>query len=106
MTGHGSVTGGRGGAGVGVWLRGCSGGSGGRFEGDGVAEGFELADVVAFLGVGIGVGGVVVGAEVVESAHSVTPSARLDHGLNDHRTTTSRERPRIDFQPGTGSPQG
>src|SRR3954453_9831508 len=41
-------------------------GSSGRFEGDGVAEGFELADVVSFPLVGIGAAAVVVGAEVVE----------------------------------------
>ena len=36
-----------------------------RVEGDGVAEGFELADVVAFLGLRVEVFGEVVGAEVV-----------------------------------------
>ena len=39
---------------------------GGGFEGDAVAERFELADVVALLGVGVDVAVVVVGAEVVE----------------------------------------
>ena len=38
-----------------VWV------SGGWGEGDGVAEGFELADVVAFLGFWVDVFGVVVG---------------------------------------------
>lgn len=33
-------------------------GSGGRGEGDGAAEGFELTDVVAFLGVRVDVAGV------------------------------------------------
>ncbi|MER7127312.1 hypothetical protein, partial [Micrococcus luteus] len=36
------------------------------FEGDAVAEGFELADVVAFLAVGVGAPGVEVGAQVNE----------------------------------------
>ena len=40
-------------------------GSGRGFEGDLVAEGFELADVVAPPGVGVDVSVVVVGAELV-----------------------------------------
>ncbi len=44
-----------------VW---CVRGSGCWGEGDGVAECFELSDVVAFLGLWIEVCGVVVGAEV------------------------------------------
>ena len=40
--------------------------SGKGFEGDLVAEGFELSDVLVLLGVGVDVSGVVVGAEVVE----------------------------------------
>jgi len=39
-------------------------GSGGAFEVDGVAEGFELADVLAASAVGIGAAGVVVRTEV------------------------------------------
>lgn len=35
----------------------------GAFEDDGVAEGFELADVLATAAVGVGAAGVVVGAE-------------------------------------------
>ena len=45
--------------------------SGGGFEGDAVAEGLELADVVALLGVGVDVAVVVVGAEVVEAGVGV-----------------------------------
>src|SRR6476646_7136722 len=40
------------------------GGSGGRGKGDGVAEGFQLADVVAFLGIRVEVFGEVVGSEI------------------------------------------
>ncbi len=40
--------------------------SGGGFDGDAVAEGFELSDVVAFLGGGVDVAVEVVGAEVDE----------------------------------------
>ena len=42
------------------------GGSGGRFEGDAETEGFEFADVVTLLTVGVDAGVVVAGAEVVE----------------------------------------
>lgn len=41
-------------------------GSGGRFDGDAVAQGFELADVVAFFGCGVDEAVVVVGAEILE----------------------------------------
>ena len=47
-----------------VWL-------GGVVEGDVVAEGFELADVVAFAAFGVGAGVVVVGAEIVEAGSGV-----------------------------------
>src|SRR6266536_187390 len=47
-------------SGAGFWLR----WSGGLGEGDRVAEGFELADVVAGLAVLVGPAGVVAGAEV------------------------------------------
>jgi hypothetical protein len=40
--------------------------SGGGFESNSVAEGFELADVVALLAFWVGTGVVVTGAEVVE----------------------------------------
>ena len=53
------------GAGCGV------GGSGGGLEGDGVAEGFELADVVALAAFGVDAGGVVAGSEVVEAGVGV-----------------------------------
>ena len=39
--------------------------SGGGFEGDGVAEGFELADVVALAALDVGAGVVEAGSEVV-----------------------------------------
>ena len=58
----------RGGAGRG---RGNGCGSGGGFEGDLVAEGFELADVVALLAVGVDAAVVEVGAEVVEAGFGV-----------------------------------
>ena len=45
--------------------------SGGGFDGDVVAESFELSDVVAFLGVGVDVAGVVVAAEVSVKPKSV-----------------------------------
>ena len=41
-------------------------GSGGGVKGDLVAEGFELADVVALAAFGVDAGGVVAGAEVAE----------------------------------------
>src|SRR5688572_5985573 len=47
-------------------------GSGGGFEGDPVAEGFELADVVAFPGIGVDVSGEVVGAEVGEAGVGIS----------------------------------
>ena len=47
---------------------------GGRFEGDVVAERFELADVVAFLGVGVDAVVVVVGAEAVSYTHLTLPT--------------------------------
>lgn len=51
---------------------GCHGcGSGGGFEGDFVAEGFELADVVASFVFGAGAVVVEVGAEVVEAGFGV-----------------------------------
>ena len=46
-------------------------GSGDGFEGDLVAEGFELSDVVALLVVGVDAPVEVVGAEVVESGVGV-----------------------------------
>src|SRR5512142_1812860 len=45
--------------------------SGGLGEGDGVAEGFELADVVAGLAVVVDAAGVVAGAEVVVAGGGV-----------------------------------
>ena len=48
--------------GAGLWAV-CSGG---WREGDGVAEGLELADVAALAAFGIDAGGVVTGAEVME----------------------------------------
>lgn len=47
------------------WWLGCG------CEGDGVAECFELADVVASLAVGCGAGVVEAGAQVVEGAGGV-----------------------------------
>src|SRR5215472_12472274 len=44
----------------------CGAGSGGGLEGDGVAEGFELADVVALAAFGVDAAGVVAGPEVAE----------------------------------------
>jgi hypothetical protein len=45
--------------------------SGGGGEGYGVAEGFELADVAAYLAVGVDGGDVVVGAEIVVARSAV-----------------------------------
>jgi hypothetical protein len=53
--------------------------SGGGFEGDSVAECFKLADVVAFLGVGVDVSVVVVDAEVVEPGVGVGKEVPDDH---------------------------
>ena len=50
-----------------------------RFEGDVVAERFELSDVVALLGEGDDVAVVVVGAEVVEPAVGVGEKVPDDH---------------------------
>lgn len=41
--------------------------SAGGFEGDGVAEGFEFADMAVLAPFWVGAGGVVTGAEVVEA---------------------------------------
>jgi hypothetical protein len=46
-------------------------GSGGGLEGDLIAKGFELADVVAHTVSGVDAGGVVAGAEVVELGSGV-----------------------------------
>jgi hypothetical protein len=54
-------------------------GSGGGFEGDVVAERFELADVVASLGEGVDVAVVVVGAELVEPGVGVGEQVPDDH---------------------------
>src|SRR3712207_49219 len=53
--------------------------SGGGFEGDVVAECFELADVVASFGVGVDVAVVVVGAGVVEAGVGVGEEVPDDH---------------------------
>jgi len=45
--------------------------SGGGFEGDGVAESFEFADMAVLAPFGVGAGGVVAGAEVVEAGAGV-----------------------------------
>ena len=51
---------------------GCrAGGSGGGLEGDGVAEGLELADVVLLAAFGVDAFGVVAGSEVLESGLGV-----------------------------------
>jgi hypothetical protein len=52
-------------------LRDCVVGSGGGFEGDPVAEGRELGDVVADASLGDDAVGVVIGAEVVEAGGGV-----------------------------------
>src|ERR1700741_1774359 len=54
-----------------VRLRDCVVGSGGGFEGDPVAEGGELGDVVADASLGDDAVGVVIGAEVVEAGGGV-----------------------------------
>ena len=43
----------------------------GEVEGDAVAEGFELADVVAFAAFGVGAAEVEAGAEIVEAGVGV-----------------------------------
>jgi hypothetical protein len=45
--------------------------SGGGLEGDGVAEGFELADVVLLAAFGVDAFGIVAGSEVVEAGVGV-----------------------------------
>ena len=52
---------------------------GGGFEGDAVAERFELSDVVALLGVGVDVAVVVVGTELVEPGVGVGEEVPDDH---------------------------
>jgi len=54
-------------------------GSGGGLEGDGVAEGFELADVVVLAAFGVDAGGVEPGAEVVEAGVWVAQQVPGDH---------------------------
>src|SRR5580700_7039080 len=59
---------------------GCrGGGSGGGLEGDGVAEGFELADVVLLAALGVDAGGIVAGAEVAEAGVGVGEQVPGDH---------------------------
>jgi hypothetical protein len=59
--------------------------SGSRGQGDGVAEGLELADVGAGLAVGVDAAGVVVGAQVVEagggSASRCQTITRMDRAM-------------------------
>jgi hypothetical protein len=54
-------------------------GSGAGLEGDGVAEGFELADVVVLAPFGVDAVGVEPGAEVVESGVWVRQQVPGDH---------------------------
>src|SRR5436309_3815082 len=58
---------------------GCSGWSGGGSERDGVAEGFELADVGAGLAVFVDPAGVVASAEVVVAGGAVGEQVPDDH---------------------------
>ena len=55
------------------------GGSGGGFEGDPVAQGGELGDVVTHAPLDVDAAGVVVGAEVMEAGEGV--GQRRDHGI-------------------------
>src|SRR5579859_6483981 len=65
-----------------AWWSGCLG------EGDGVAEGFELADVVAGLALLVDAAGVVTGAEVVVAGGGIGEQVPDDHqdgaGDGDH----------------------
>ena len=54
-----------------VKLRDCVFGSGGGFEGDPVAEGGELGDVVTHAAFDVDAAGVVVGSEVAEAGEGV-----------------------------------
>ena len=56
-----------------------AGRSGGGFESDVEAKGFELSDVVACLGGGVEVSVVVVGAEIVEPSVGVGEQVPDDH---------------------------
>lgn len=53
--------------------------SGGWFEGDGVAEGFQPADVAALAVFGVDAGGVVAGAQVVEAGGGVGEQVPGNH---------------------------
>lgn len=59
--------------------------SGSGFEGDPIAEGLELSDVVALLGLGVDVSGEVVGAEVIEAGLGISEQVPDDdqHGTPD-----------------------
>src|SRR5882757_2263084 len=61
-----------------VW-RYVVGGSGGGFEGDSVAQGGELGDVVAHAAFDVDAAGVVVGSEVVESGERIRQQLPDDH---------------------------
>jgi hypothetical protein len=69
-------------------------GSGGRLQGDGVAEGLQLADVVALVAVGVDVAVVEVGTEIVET--SVGSASRCQQMIRMERptATTARLAPR------------
>jgi hypothetical protein len=54
-----------------VTLRSCVFGSGGGFDGDPVAEGGELGDVVTHAAFDVDAAGVVVGSEVMEAGEGV-----------------------------------
>ena len=61
-------------------------------EGDGVAEGFELADVAAFAAFGVDAGGVEVGAEVAEASrpNAARTSARFSGVMRASASTSLR----------------
>jgi len=64
--------------------------SGGGLQSNAVAEGFELADVVAFAAFGVGTGLVVVGTQVVEAGLGVGEQVPDDD--QDERPTATMAR--------------
>jgi hypothetical protein len=63
-------------------------------EGDGVAEGLQLADVLTDLAGGVGAGGVVVRAEVDECVSSSESSAQMMTRMERPTATIARFLPR------------
>ena len=72
----------------------AGGGSGGGLEGDGVAEGFELADVAALAPFGVDTGGVEARAEVVKLGVGSESRCQVMTRMDRPMATMARLEPR------------